>query len=128
MSEEPLADRDAGTDSPLAGIGVLEVLPVVGLGAWTLRITVAHADGPMCGWAPLTFTTAADAEGWLADRSRHQLRPAVRDCALSEGELSYAAVLDEHGTEVLVSAPLRRIKAAGVAALLAAELRVQSLR
>lgn len=128
MSEEPLADRDAGTESPLAGIGVLEVLPVVGLGAWSLRITVAHADGPVCGWAPLAFGTAGEADAWLIERSRHQLRPAVRDCTHATGDLSYAAVLDEHGTEVLVSAPLRRIKAAGVAALLAAELRVQSLR
>lgn len=113
----------AGDRAP--SIGVLEVLALDGLPAWTVRLTVPHADGPVSAWAPSVFWSAAAGEQWLAAKSRRQLRPAVRDCERSIEQLAYAVVLDESGEPVLTSAPLRRVKAAGVAALLAAELRAR---
>lgn len=116
-------DREVSTGRP-ASIGLLEVVPTAGVGSWTVRVTVSHADGPVCGWTPRLFDTPGEAEAWLAERSAHQVRPAVRRC--TDGTLAYAVILDEDGTELLLSAPVRRIKAAGVAALLAAELRART--
>lgn len=116
--------RDVGLGRP-ASIGLLEVVSVAGSGCWAVRVTVSHADGPRSGWTPELFDTPEAAQRWLADRSSHQVRPAVRSCEGSS-HLAYAAVLDEDGDELLVSAPLRRIRAAGVAALLAAELRART--
>jgi hypothetical protein len=123
MSED--THRDLSTGRP-ASIGVLEVVAVPASGCWTVRITVAHADGPVAGWTPSLFDTPDEAESWLAERAAHQVRPAVRRCADGVGGLAYAVLLDEEGSELLVSAPVRRIKAAGVAALLAAELRART--
>lgn len=108
---------------PPQGVGVAEVVAVPALRAWTVRVTVPHGDGPASGWAPEVFWSPVSAQRWIAARAQRQLRPAVRECDHGPHELAYAAVLDEHGTELLVSQPLRRVKAAGVAALLAAELR-----
>ena len=124
MPEETSSERDAAAGSAPARIGVLEVVRVPGTACWTVRITVSHADGPVSGWTPRLFDDADEAAGWATERSSHQARPAVRSCI--DGHSAYAAVLDEGGTEVLVSAPVPRIKAAGVAALLAAELRART--
>jgi len=122
MSEE--THRDVGIGRP-ASFGLVEVVAVAGAPCWAVRVTVAHADGPMSGWTPTLFDSPAAAERWLAERSAHQVRPAVRRC-LAGGDLAYAVILDEDGEELLVSAPIRRIRAAGVAALLAAELRART--
>lgn len=126
MPDDAGSERDATTSSRAASIGVLEVVPLPGAGLWTVRVTVAHADGPVTAWTPMLFDHPTVAEGWLADRSAHQLRPAVRSCAEGPAGLAYAAVLDEKGDELLVSPPVRRIRAAGIAALLAAELRART--
>lgn len=123
MAEEIDSEREVPVGSP-ASIGVLEVVRVPATPWWCVRITVAHADGPVPGWTPDLFDSAEVAAAWVAERSSHQVRPAVRGCA-DEGS-AYAAVLDETGAELLVSAPVPRLRAAGVAALLAAELRVRT--
>jgi hypothetical protein len=117
--------RDVGLGRP-ASFGLLEVVSVAGAACWAVRVTVSHADGPMSGWTPELFDSPEAAQRWLAERSAHQVRPAVRRCLGAAGDLAWAAVLDEDGDELLVSAPLRRIRAAGVAALLAAELRART--
>jgi len=126
MPDDAGPERESTTWSPPAGIGLLEAVCVPGTGCWTARVTVSHADGPVCAWSPVLVDHPAAAEAWLLSRSAHQLRPAVRSCTEGPAGLAYAAVLDQHGAELLVSAPLRRIKAAGVAALLAAELRARA--
>lgn len=117
--------RDVGLGRP-ASIGLLEVVSVAGSGCWAVRVTVSHADGPRSGWTPELFDTPEAAQRWLAERAAHQVRPAVRRCGGATGDLAYAVILDEDGEELLVSAPLRRLRAAGVAALLAAELRART--
>lgn len=126
MADDTDRPHETGTGHQPASIGVVEVLAVPDIGAWTIRVTVAHADGPVSGWAPVVFWSALAGERWLADRSRQLLRPAVRRCDHGHGDLAYGAVLDADGQPVLVSEPLRRVKAAGVAALLAAELRART--
>lgn len=120
--------RPTGLGPAPQGIGVAQVVAVPALRAWTVRVTVPHADGAVSGWAPEVFWSPVAAEGWIAARARRQLRPAVRECLHGPHDLAYAAVLDDAGTELLVSEPLRRVKAAGVAALLAAELRARAGR
>jgi hypothetical protein len=124
MPDDPGSRRDTFAGSP-ASIGLLEQVPAPELG-WSVRITVAHADGPVTAWATTLFDSPDAIEAWLADRRRHTLRPAVRSCADVPGDLGYAAVLDDEGAELVVSTPVRRIKAAGIAALLAAELRART--
>lgn len=126
MPEDAGTEREASASTPPATIGLLEIVPVAPVGWWAVRVTVAHADGPACAWAPRLFDHPAWAEAWLAERSAHQVRPAVRRCTEGPDSLAYAAVLDERGEELLVSAPIRRLKAAGLAALLAAELRART--
>jgi len=121
VAEGTSSERDAIAGLGPARVGVLAVVRAPGTPWWNVRVTVAHADGPVSGWTPVLFDDAGAATDWVAARSVHQLRPAVRSCA--DGASAHAAVLDEAGTELLVSAPVARTKAAGVAALLAAELR-----
>jgi len=128
MPEDAGSEREATTWSPPASIGLLEAVRVPGAGCWSARVTVAHADGPAPAWAPQLFDHPTAAEAWLAARSAHALRPAVRDCTDGPEGLAYAAVLDDRGDEVLVSSPVRRAKAAGLAALLVAELRARAVR
>lgn len=126
MPDDAGSERDATAGSPAASIGLLEVVRAPFAGFWTVRVTVAHAEGPVTAWTPRLFDHPAVAEAWLADRSARQVRPAVRSCPDGPAGLAYAAVLDERGDELLVSHPVRRIKAAGMAALLAAELRART--
>lgn len=122
MPEETDSPREAA--APAASIGVLEVVRVAPTPWCCVRITVAHADGPVSGWTPVLFDSPEATADWVADRSSHQVRPAVRRSA--GAATAHAAVLDETGAELLVSAPVPPAKAAGVAALLAAELRART--
>ncbi len=47
--------RPAGPGPGASGIGVAEVVAVPALRAWTVRLTVPHADGSVSGWAPEVF-------------------------------------------------------------------------
>lgn len=124
MSEETQSDRDAlAGPAPAGSLGVLEVVRAVGTPWWAVRVTIAHADGPVSGWTPQLFDTPEEATTWIASRSGGQLRPAVRTC--TDGGSSYAAVVDRASRALLLSAPVARRKAAGIAALLAAELRAR---
>ena len=109
-----------------ADIAVLEITAAPGLDAWTVRITVPHVDGPVRGWAPVVFWTAGAAKLWLDARRDLLVRPGVRDCDLGPNDLAYGVVVDDAGDDLLVSEPLPRVKAAGVAAMFAQEFRDRS--
>lgn len=117
-------ETEQGQEAELA---VLTVVPVAGLGAWTVRITVPHPDGVASGWAPYVFWSPEAAASWSSARARTGIRPTVRDCGLGPNELAYPAVVDDEGEELCVGEPTTRVRAAGIAALLAAELRLAAL-
>lgn len=117
-----MTDETGPPDDP-AGVAALATVPVPELDGWAVRITVAHRDGPVQGWAPHLFWSEAAAVTWLRDRTGHVVRPAVRDCVHGRNDRAYACVVDADGNAMLVSEPLARPAAAAAAAVFAAEFR-----
>ena len=111
-----------------ADLAILRTVEVTHLGAWMVQITAAHATGACIGWAPVLFASEDAAQEWLDLRSHLDVRPAVRDCIDGPHDLACAVLVDGDDRDLLVSEPVPRTKAAGVAALFAAEFRASSRR
>lgn len=114
-----MADRAEPT-APLLGV---QVVAAEDVGAWTIRVVVEHRTKPVTAWVPLVFWNLDAANAWLDDRRRATLVPAVCSCEFGSNRLGLASVRDERGEDVVLSEPVPRVYAAGVAALLASELR-----
>ena len=113
-------DRWTEYRSPIASVAIE---PVEGTPMWSIRVTVAYPSGAESGWAPFVFFSEEAAAQWLSGRVRGRIMPCVRECTDGPQELAIACIATQDGVELLMSEPMPRHRAAGVAAMFAAEFR-----
>ena len=113
-------DRWTDYASSLATISILEVPET---GVWTVRVSVAYPGGPAHGWVPYAFFSETAAAEWLSGRVKGRIMPCVRECDDGPNDVAIACITTQDGVDLLVSEPMARTRAAGVAAMFAAEFR-----
>lgn len=134
----PIAPAD-GTDWVMAddlarwthyrsNLATISISEVPGTSMWTIRVAVAYPGGPAFGWVPVVFATEEAAARWLSGRVRGRILPCVRECDDAHADLAVACITTEDGVDLLLSDPMPRTRAAGVAAMFAAEFRSHSRR